>query len=269
MHPPHPSARPAVGLSIQNLCVRLGSLDVLTGVDAVIPAGEMTAIIGPNGAGKTTLLNALLGFHPCTGSIQRIGIDGQPLGRHDPARSSLRIGFVPQRLELQRQIPLRAVELLATAVQHAPLWIGVGPRARARAAECLQSVGALSLLNRRIGELSGGEIQRVLLARALMPPTLDLLLLDEPAAAVDAAGGQLFCDLLEQVRATRGCTVVLVSHDLSVVTRHARHVICLNQRVLCEGSPTTILTGQSLEQLYGARIGLYTHHHGCTTEHRA
>jgi zinc transport system ATP-binding protein len=236
----------ATAITLDNLWVRLGGVTILEGITARIPCGGCTAIVGPNGAGKTTLLLAILGQLPFTGRIEK--------GCHS-GRSTLQIGYVPQRLAFDRGLPLTVMEFLLMGAQRLPLWLGQRKAAQKRAAELLRAVRSDHLACRRLGALSGGEMQRVLLALALqMEP--ELLLLDEPAAGVDLNGEALFCELLEALRLSHGFTQVMVSHDLATVTHHATHVIGLNRQVVAEGEPKKILTVENLTRLFGRHMGL-------------
>lgn len=226
----------------KNLSVTLGGVPILANVSAHVPLHGSTAIVGPNGAGKTTLLMALLGQVPFDGTI-----DYNP---KDP-----RVGYVPQRVAPDRGLPLTVLEFMVLGPQLTPLWFGVGNRHRDQAMECLQDVKAETLAKRRVGTLSGGELQRVLLALALQRSP-DLLVLDEPAASVDFQGELLFCELLERVRSKKKFTQLMVSHDLESVAQHATHVICLNRRVTAEGPPREVLTPDILTTLYGMHMGL-------------
>lgn len=225
--------------------VSLGGVSILEGVTARVPPGSSTAIVGPNGAGKTTLLLALLGRRPYRGTIQTRRADGR----------RPRIGFVPQRLDFDRDLPITVAEFLALDRQRLPLWFGVRRAVRERVKDHLREVQAEGLADRRLGALSGGETQRVLLANALAREP-DLLVLDEPAAGVDLRGEHLFCEILERLRGERGFTQLMVSHDLATVTHHATHVICLNRAVIAEGPPRAVLTPEVLTAMFGLHMGL-------------
>jgi zinc transport system ATP-binding protein len=233
-------------VAFENVTAVLGGNTILDGVSARVPQGGCTAIVGPNGAGKTTMLLALLGEISYTGSI-KISHAGE--GRQ------LRMGYVPQRLQFDRGMPLTVLEFMVMGWQRIPLWFGVRRRYRERAMELLRSVKVDSLEKRRIGALSGGEMQRVLLALALGQEP-DLLVLDEPASGVDFQGEHVFCELLDKMRCERGFTQLMVSHDLSSVTHHATHVICLNRRVAAEGPPSEVLTAETLTAIFGLHMGL-------------
>ena len=231
-------------VTFHNVSVTIGGVPILEGIDATVPPGSSTAIIGPNGAGKTTLITALLGQTPYDGTIE-IGCEGGPV----------RIGYVPQRLDFDRGMPLTVTDYLVMGPQRRPLWLGAGRRRRARALELLERVRAAHLAGRRLGALSGGELQRVQLALALEREP-NLLLLDEPAAGVDIRGGQLLCELLESIQHELGFTQLMVSHDLPLVTAHASHVICLNHRVTGQGPTAATLCAHVLEATFGIHMGL-------------
>lgn len=242
---------PAEGFAVRlrNVSVALGGVQILSNVTAQPPVGVLTAVIGPNGAGKTTLLRAILGLLPYTGTVQfGTSPDGRPL----------RVGYVPQRLDFDRGMPLSVMDFLCAGLQRRPIWLGTGRRARQVAREQLARVGGNGWETKPLGKLSGGELQRVLLAMG-MSSRPDILLLDEPVAGVDVAGGELFCDLLGSLQQEGHYTMLLVSHDLSIVTQHAQYVICLNQTVQCQGSTVQTLTAENLRALYRQKVGLYAH----------
>ncbi|MFZ2958339.1 MAG: metal ABC transporter ATP-binding protein [Candidatus Ozemobacteraceae bacterium] len=241
----------SASIILENVGVTLDDVHILYDVCATIERGEVTAIIGPNGAGKTTLLAAILGHIPFTGSIRFPDASGNP---HNP-----RLAYVPQTLAFDRGSPVTVLDFLSLDRQRRPTWFGIKPSVRAEAIAALSRLEAAHLLERPLGRLSGGEMQRVLLASALRRNP-DLLLLDEPVSGVDVAGGHLFCDVLEQVRREQKLTLVMVSHDLSVVSEHATRVICLNRTVSCQGETPEVLTPENLFQIYGLHSGLYEHH---------
>ncbi|MEG2571289.1 MAG: ATP-binding cassette domain-containing protein, partial [Clostridia bacterium] len=178
---------------IQHLNVHYGSSAVLSDINLHIHCGELTAIIGPNGAGKSTLLKAMLGVIPHDGSIIFTDVNGNQT-------SAPRIGYVPQFLELDRSMPVTVLDLFLIAGAHTSAWLGASKRARLEAREILASVNAAELLEHSIGSLSGGEMQRVLLALALLKKP-DILLLDEPVSGVDQNGLALFYRAIDRIRA--------------------------------------------------------------------
>jgi len=231
-------------VAFNDLKVTRGDSVILEGITARVPLGGNTAIIGPNGAGKTTLLLALLGQAAYEGEILFSGLPARP-----------RIGYVPQRFTFDRGFPVTVMEFLVMGLQRRPLWLGVRKAPRARALELLRAVHAEGLANLRLGSLSGGEMQRVLLALAL-EQNPELLVLDEPSAGVDIKGGKVFCELLEELGKKMGFTQLIVSHDLATVTHHSTHVICLNRKVVAEGPPGEVLNAEVLRSLFGIHMGV-------------
>ena len=236
-------------LRLTDVSVSLGGRQILDRVTFEPAVGQLSAIIGPNGAGKTTLLRAILGLIPYEGRIDH-GTDerGRPM----------RIGYVPQRLDFDRGIPMTVLDFMCAGLQRTPLWVVHRRRARRLAHACLEKVGGSGWEDMQLGRLSGGELQRVLLAMALSDEPR-ILLLDEPVSGVDVAGEELFCDLLGSLQSEQRYTMLLVSHDLSIVTRHAQYVMCLNKSVMCCGRTVETLTAENLRLLYQQDVGLYAH----------
>lgn len=243
-------------LTIRDLHVRLGGKDILRGVNASVSRGRITALIGLNGSGKTTLLKALLREIPYSGEVSfHCGHDHtHPMPEH--------IGYVPQKLLMDARLPLTVRDLLALALQRRPIFLGVGRRVRREMDELLARVWAGHLLDQPVAGLSGGELQKVLLGLALHPRP-ELLLLDEPAAGIDFEHAEKFYDLIARLNRETGVTILLVSHDLSVVSQHAHHVLCLKDGAIqCEGPPREVITNEMLAQTFGAESGIYAHRHG-------
>jgi zinc transport system ATP-binding protein len=226
--------------------VTMGGVRILESVNAMVPRGSTTAIIGPNGAGKTTLLLALLGQVPHEGTI-RLSDGGS--GQRP------RIGYVPQRLDFDRGTPVTVMESMVMGLQRMPLWFGTARSFREKSHAVLAEVRVDHLAGRQLGVLSGGELQRVLLALAIEQDP-DILILDEPASGVDVAGEDILCELLESLHRRYGFTQVMVNHDMSNVLAHASHVICLNRRVIAWGPVTTTLTDEILAKTFGIHLGL-------------
>ncbi len=224
----------------RRVSVRLGGRWVLEDVDAAVAPGEIVTLIGPNGSGKTTLVRVLLGLQrPDRGRIQR--------------RAGLRIGYVPQRVDVEPTLPLTVAGFLA-----------LGSRGeRARAEHALAEVGVARLLDARVQHLSGGEFQRMLLARALLREP-DLLVLDEPAQGVDVGGQRELYRLIGRLRDGRNCAVLLVSHDLHLVMAATDRVLCLNGHVCCRGEPAVVSADPEYRRLFGPldrELAVYTHGH--------
>jgi len=210
-------------------------------VSIAVHACEIVTLIGPNGAGKTTLARALLGLAPVSsGRITR--------------RPGVRVGYVPQRFPIERIIPLSVRRFMSLSERVS----------KARVAACLAETGAERLIDAQMCELSGGEFQRVLLARALARDP-QLLVLDEPAQAVDFAGAAHLYELITAIRDSRGCGILLISHDLHVVLGASDRVICLNRHICCEGRPGTVAGHPEYVRLFGPRaaasLGIYDHTH--------
>jgi zinc transport system ATP-binding protein len=218
-----------------------GGSDVLQHVEFSVAAGEIVSLIGPNGAGKTTLVRIMLGLlAPRSGRVRR--------------RPGLRIGYMPQRFHLEPSLPITVRRFLALAQ-------GVG---RPAILAALGEVGAAALLDHPMLGLSGGETQRVLLARALIREP-DLLVLDEPVRGVDIGGQAELYDLIARIQRRRGCGVLLISHDLHLVMAATDRVVCLNHHVCCAGRPEAVSEHPEYLALFGPaagrRIAVYTHHH--------
>ena len=250
-------------IRIRNLNVRIGSVHILQGITASVPRGVCTAIVGPNGAGKTTLTRAILGELPYEGDIEF----GTPDGTF--TRKKPRFGYVPQKLNFDRDMPLTVLEYLASGLVRRPVFFGVSGKFRAQVRDYLESVECGKVIDRRLGALSGGALPRVLLAQALMQKP-EILVLDEPAAGVDFKGEQLCCELLEKFRKEQGFTQLMISHDLSMVAAHAAHVICINRTVYAAGEPDKVLTSEVLHETFGLHVGkveLRRHEEVCSCSH--
>jgi zinc transport system ATP-binding protein len=245
--------RPLV--TIRDLHVVLGGRVILNGITTAIARGRVTALIGLNGSGKTTLLRALVREHPYRGEIRfHCGHDHtKPTPEH--------IGYVPQKLTLDARLPLTVKDLLALALSRRPLFLGINRRTKDTIHRLLARVEMLDHLDKPVDVLSGGQLQRVLLALALEPQP-ELLLLDEPAAGIDFKSQQKFYDLIADLNRLSGVTVLLVSHELSMVNRHSHHVLCLTDgKIQCEGPPQEILTPGNLAKTFGTDMQAFLHDH--------
>ena len=237
--------KPAIEL--EDVGVRLGGAKILSGVTANVPRGGITAVVGLNGCGKTTLLRAILNEVGHTGRIAF----APDLGR---------IGYVPQRLAFDARMPITVEELFALTLQRRPVFAGVSKASRHRMAELLAEVDAPHLTNKPLQTLSGGELQRVLLALSLEPAP-GALVLDEPAAGIDFGYQARFYGTIARLNKARGITILLVSHDLNVVRRHADGVICLaGGKVECAGTPARVLTPETLARTFGLELSAIEPH---------
>jgi len=246
--------RPLV--SIRDLHITLGDHQILEGVTADLPRGRVTALIGLNGSGKTTLLRALVKEVPYRGTITfHCG--------HDHSQADPRhVGYVPQKLQVDANLPLTVADLLALTLQRRPLFLGISRKTRQQMEDMLARVWLKpDVLNRYVEKISGGELQRVLLALALQPSP-ELLLLDEPAAGIDFEAKVKFYELLTQVNRETGMTILLVSHDTSMVEKCVHHVLCMKDgRIHCQGAPSEIIQPEVLGQIFGPGTGFFPHDH--------
>jgi zinc transport system ATP-binding protein len=212
-------------------------------VDMVVRPGEIVTLIGPNGSGKSTTAKMALGIlKPTVGSVA--------------SRAGLRTAYVPQKVEIDWTLPLRVDSLMRLTQS----------LTESEMTEALGATGAADLVKREVRHLSGGEFQRVMLARA-MARKPEFLVLDEPVQGVDFAGEIALYDLIKDLRDRLGCGILMISHDLHMVMAATDHVICLNGHVCCHGTPESVAGSREYKQLFGDRAGalaLYQHHHDHT-----
>jgi zinc transport system ATP-binding protein len=224
-------------------------------VNLRVPQGQIVALIGPNGSGKTTLLRCLLGLQKFSEGEVKI------FGERDLDKALPRVGYVPQRLSLERSFILSVREFLALRLRRTKNWFFKSHQQLDELIKpSLVQLGVENILDRPIAQLSGGQLQRVLIAFALLNEP-ELLLLDEPTAGVDTPGEETFYDLIASVQRQKKLTVILVSHDLSMVYSHASRVYALNGVICCEGPPEQVMNAESLKQAYGIHATPYHHHH--------
>ena len=228
-------------IEITNLKVQYGSKIVLQNMNLSVADGEIVTIVGPNGSGKTTLFKAIIGTAPIsTGKVK--------------LRSNLKIGYVPQQLIIDQSLPITVERFLKVA-----------QKTTANALEkALNLVGVEDILKFQMSNLSGGELQRVLLARALIGEP-DVLLLDEATRGLDQPGVATFYRKVDDIRKNTDCTVLMISHDLHVVMSASDRVICLNGHICCEGAPDSVASSPEYKALFGSDVdgtfALYRHHH--------
>jgi len=230
---------------ILGLGVSLGRTRVLENINLRLNCGELVAVIGPNGAGKTTLLKAILGEVEYNGQIG-FSIRGA-------LRKNIHIGYVPQKLSIDYDTPVSVLDFIAMAISRRPVWLRLSAGVKDKVHALLTEFSCQHLMKRKIGALSGGELQRVLLAAA-MTPAPDLLLLDEPASAVDAKGLALFYQLVCDVRRKYDVSVLLVTHDLADVAPHADRMIFLKKTILAQGKPGDVLSDRDLLKTLGPSL---------------
>jgi zinc transport system ATP-binding protein len=239
--------RVTVLLEASHLSVSLGGAEVLHGVDMTLSAGEIVTVVGPNGSGKSTLLRSIIGAVPLShGSIT--------------VKPNLRIGYVPQKLHIDPTLPMTVARFLSLPK----------PVSKADTDAALKRAGVLDLKNRQMAGLSGGQFQRVLLARALLSNP-ELLILDEATQGLDQAGSAAFYAQIDAIRAEIACAVLMVSHELHVVMAASDRVICLNGHVCCEGAPAQVASAPEYRALFGSgthgALALYRHEHNHSHDH--
>ncbi|KIC15840.1 zinc ABC transporter ATP-binding protein ZnuC [Leisingera sp. ANG-Vp] len=234
-------------VSLNGLTVTYGGNTVLSGVSLKIQEGEIVTVVGPNGSGKSTLLRSVIGaLKPSGGSVTRT--------------PHLRIGYVPQKLHIDPTLPLTVRRFLSLPVRVSDT----------RASEALEQAGAGNLAARQMSGLSGGQFQRVLLARALLSNP-QLLILDEATQGLDQPGSAAFYQQIEKVRQEIGCAVLMVSHELHVVMAASDRVVCLNGHICCEGAPEHVASAPEYRALFGTgtqgALALYRHEHNHSHDH--
>lgn len=233
-------------LDVRDLSVFYDRSDpALDHVSFQVSPGSITVVIGPNGSGKSTLIKAILGLIEYEGEVR--------LFEAAASQKQHEIGYVPQRYMFDVQFPITALEFVQLAQVHAD---------KKEVTRVFSIVGAEKLITQQLRTLSGGELQRVLLARALVNKP-KLLVLDEPEAGVDVGGEQTFYDLIETLAKQEQLSILLASHELDVVFAYADQVICLNKRMLCAGAPTKVLNQNTFAELYGKHVKFYDH--GCAS----
>lgn len=235
-------------LKLQNVSVSIGKNEILKDVSLHIHCGELVALIGPNGAGKSTLLKAILGQLEYEGVVSF----SAPGLRH---RRTPRIGYVPQSPVFDPGDPISVSDLFACCMSRRPAFLGHGKALRQTVARCLERVHATELADRRVGALSGGQLQRVLLALAL-EPLPNLLILDEPLSGVDVEGMETLMDMLDELRKTYDLSILMTTHDFTMLEHYADQVVLIDRGVLCKGTPAEVLHNQAFYQTFHRKGGV-------------
>ncbi|MBI2674618.1 MAG: metal ABC transporter ATP-binding protein [Candidatus Yanofskybacteria bacterium] len=249
-------------LKIEDLTISFDENKVIDNLEFSVHKKDIIAIIGPNGAGKTVLFRALLGLLPYSGKINW--------------RNDIKIGYVPQRFVVERDMPLSVEEFLNYKKTKKDQIINVlkmvgfhvhdehllAHPIRGKDALLAASSGTRHLLHQPLGVLSGGELQKILIAFALLGNP-DVLLFDEPTTGIDLGGEETIYNLLKKLRDQHGLTIIFISHDIHVVYQYASRVLCLNKEKICFGPPRDVLGAEELKKLYGTEVGIYEHsgHH--------
>ena len=228
-------------LRVQDLSVTIGSEHILHDVNMHVHCGELVALIGPNGAGKSTFIKAILGQRDYDGVIA-FSAPGQRERRP-------RIGYVPQSPTFDPGDPVSVADLFACCMTKRPAFLGLSKSMRAKVLECLERVHGEDLIDKRVGTLSGGELQRVLLALAL-EPLPNILILDEPLSGVDTEGTVALMEMLDEIRKTYDLSILMTTHDFSILERYADQVVLIDRTVRSQGTPKDVLRSDAFRQIF-------------------
>ena len=234
-------------LRVENLSVQIGTDSILKDMNLHVHCGEMVALIGPNGAGKSTFLKAVLGQRDYDGIIAF----SAPGMRH---RKMPRIGYVPQSPSFDAGDSVSVADLFACCLSRRPAFLGLSAAMRDKAMECLERVHGEDLIDKRVGTLSGGELQRVLLALAL-EPLPNILILDEPLSGVDVEGMETLMDMLDEIRKTYDLSILMTTHDFSMLPRYADQVVLVNHGISIQGNPETVLQSDAFKDAFHMKGG--------------
>lgn len=234
-------------LKIQNLSVNISGDKILNDVNLHIHCGQMVALIGPNGAGKSTLLKAILGQREFDGIITF----SAPGMRH---RKMPRIGYVPQSPSFDPGDPVSVADLFACCQSRRPAFLGLGRETRDKVLECLERVHGEDLIDKRVGALSGGELQRVLLALAL-EPLPNILILDEPLSGVDVEGQTGLMDMLDEIRKRFDLSILMTTHDFGMLHTYADKVVLIDRGILKKGTPEEVLSSEEFRAIFHRKGG--------------
>ena len=236
-------------LRVQNLSVSIGDDHILQNVNMHVHCGEMVALIGPNGAGKSTLLKAILGQMDYEGVIA-FSAPGE-------RNRKPRIGYVPQSPNFDPADPLSVADLFACCMTKRPAFLGLSKTMREKVLDCLDRVHATDLIDKRVGTLSGGELQRVLLALAL-EPLPNILILDEPLSGVDVEGMQSLMDMLDEIRKEYDLSILMITHDFSSLPHYADQVVLIDRTVMKMGKPADVLASEEFRAAFHLKGGKNT-----------
>ena len=234
-------------LRIQDLSVKIAGDAVLRDVDLHVHCGEMVALIGPNGAGKSTLMKAILGQRDYEGVIS-FSVPGQRTRK-------AKIGYVPQSPSFDPGDPMTVADLFACCMSKRPAFLGLSKSMREKVLVSLERVRGEDLIDKRVGTLSGGELQRVLLALAL-EPVPNILLLDEPLSGVDVEGMETLMEMLDEIRQSYDLSILMTTHDFAMLPRYADQVVLINHTVACQGTPMEVLGSEAFRTVFNRKGGI-------------
>ena len=233
-------------LRVQNLSVKIGNNEILQNINMHVHCGQLVALIGPNGAGKSTFLKAVLGQQEYDGVIA-FSMPG--------SRSrSMKIGYVPQSPTFDPGDPMSVADLFVCCMSRRPAFLGIGKTMRQRILDCLDRVHGTDLIDKRVGTLSGGELQRVLLALAL-EPLPNILILDEPLSGVDVEGMETLMDMLDEIRRTYDLSILMTTHDFGMLPKYADQVVLIDHAVVSKGTPAEVLGSDAFRRTFHRKGG--------------
>ena len=230
-------------IRINNLGVKLGKDVILDDVSLHMHCGELTVVIGPNGAGKSTLLKAILGDVPHEGTID---LKETATGN----QGNMKIGYVPQSLNIEREIPITVYDLFASFISRTPVWLFKSKKLYNKIYEQLKIFSVEDCIDKQVGKLSGGQLQRVMLSIAITPMP-NLLILDEPVSGIDENGVRDFYRVVNELKTKYDLAILLVSHDLHLVKKYADKVILLDKTILAHGTPDEVYMNDSFREIFG------------------
>lgn len=233
-------------LRIQDLSVKIGSDTILNNVNLHAHCGEMIALIGPNGAGKSTLLKAILGQQEYNGVIS-FSIPGQ-------RNRKMVIGYVPQSPAFDPGDPISVADLFACCMSKRPAFLGLSKKMRKKVLSCLERVHGEDLIDKCVGTLSGGELQRVLLALAL-EPLPNILILDEPLSGVDVEGIEMLIEMLDEIRQVYDLSIIMTTHDFGILNTYADQVVLIDHGIVCQGTPQEVLNSEDFRRVFHRKGG--------------
>lgn len=234
-------------LRIQGLSVKIGNDAILNNIDLHVHCGELVALIGPNGAGKSTLLKAILGHQDFEGVIS-FAVPGQ-------RNRTPKIGYVPQSPAFDPGDPVTVADLFACCMSKRPAFLGISKDMRSKMLACLERVQGEDLIDKRVGTLSGGELQRVLLALAL-EPVPNILILDEPLSGVDVDGIETLMDMLDEIRKDYDLSILMTTHDFAALPRYADQVALIDRTLVSVGSPVEVLGSDAFRKVFNRKGGI-------------
>ena len=231
-------------IKINGFNVDFGGDKILDDINLHMHCGELTVLIGRNGAGKSTLLRALLDEVPHEGTIE---FKETKTGN---ISNVMKIGYVPQSLNIEKEIPLTVYDLFASFISRSPVWLLKNRKLYERIRDQLKIFSVDDCIDKQVGKLSGGQLQRVMLSIAITPMP-DLLILDEPVSGIDENGVRDFYRLVSEMKSRHGLAVLLVSHDLEIVRKYADKVVLLDRKILCKGTPDEVYADPNFKRIFG------------------